>query len=450
MSHYKPYPTYRDSGVEWIGQVPEHWRITPLKVIADTVNGATPESGKPEYWDGDVAWYTPTDIDNEVASELGAPRRYISHAGYESCAVKLSPPGSVVLSTRAPIGSVGTTAIPSTTNQGCRTLIPAEDVPTRYLASMLVAAREELRLRGNGTTFQELSTEALRSMRVPMPPHAECVSIASGLDRETSRIDALIAKKTRFIELLKEKLQALIMHVVTKGLDPDVRMKDSGVEWIGEVPEHWAVCKLSYRYSVELGKMLDEKRITGKHLVPYLRNKDVQWGEINTTDLPVMDISPDEIERYTIKNGDLLVCEGGDVGRAAIWRGDSNVIGYQKALHRLRSVSPYKDSVEFYAYALGAAKRNGVFEESDTKSTISHLPAEKFREYRFAFPPLNEQAQIAASLKRDTARIDLLTEKTQRSIDLLKERRAAFISAAVTGQMDLRIQDAHASMLTRD
>ena len=241
MSHYKPYPAYRDSGVEWIGQVPEHWRVTPLKVIADTVNGATPESGKPEYWDGDIAWYTPTDIDNEVAAELGAPRRYITQAGYESCAVKLSPPGSVVLSTRAPIGSVGTTTIPSTINQGCRTLIPAQDVPTNYLASTLVAAREELRLRGNGTTFQELSTEALRSLRVPMPPRSECVSIASGLDRETTRIDALITKKTRFIELLKEKRQALITHAVTKGLDPNVPMKDSGVEWIGKVPAHWNV-----------------------------------------------------------------------------------------------------------------------------------------------------------------------------------------------------------------
>ena len=438
MSHYKPYPAYRDSDVEWIGQVPEHWRVTPLKVIAETVNGATPESGKPEYWDGDIAWYTPTDIDNEVASELGVPRRYITQAGYESCAVKLSPPGSVILSTRAPIGSVGITTIPSTINQGCRTLIPAQDVPTSYLASTLVAAREELRLRGNGTTFQELSTEALRSLRVPMPPRSECVSIASGLDRETARFDALIAKKTRFIELLKEKRQALITHAVTKGLDPNVAMKDSGVEWIGEVPEHWAVCKLSYRYSVELGKMLDEKRITGQHPIPYLRNKDVQWDSINTAELPVMDIAPNEHERYTVRNGDLLVCEGGDIGRSAVWRGSDNVIGYQKALHRLRSLSPDKDCVEFYVYVLGAAKRNGVFEEGETKSTISHLPAEKFREYRFAFPPVDEQIEIMTSLKQTLGRIDLLTEKTQRSIDLLRERRAAFITAAVTGQIDLR------------
>lgn len=289
-----------------------------------------------------------------------------------------------------------------------------------------------------GITRYGLSQDAIGDLPFNFPPEKERNGIANAVDRETTRIDAMITKKTRFIELLKEKRQALITHAVTKGLNPDATMRESGVEWIGNVPEHLAVCKLSYRYSVELGKMLDEKRITGDHPVPYLRNKDVQWGEIKITDLPVMDISPDEIERYTIKNGDLLVCEGGDVGRAAIWRGDNNAIGYQKALHRLRSVSPDKDSVEFFAYVLGAAKRNGVFEESDTKSTISHLPAEKFREYRFAFPPLTEQAEIVASLNRDTARIDLLTEKTQRSIDLLKERRAAFITAAVTGQIDLR------------
>lgn len=289
-----------------------------------------------------------------------------------------------------------------------------------------------------GLSYPAINAPELVNLKTVMPSLPEQATIAVTIDRETARFDALIAKKTRFIELLKEKRQALITHAVTKGLDPNVAMKDSGVEWIGEVPEHWAVCKLSYRYSVELGKMLDEKRITGQHPIPYLRNKDVQWDSINTAELPVMDIAPNEHERYTVRNGDLLVCEGGDIGRSAVWRGSDNVIGYQKALHRLRSLSPDKDCVEFYVYVLGAAKRNGVFEEGETKSTISHLPAEKFREYRFAFPPVDEQIEIMTSLKQTLGRIDLLTEKTQRSIDLLKERRAAFITAAVTGQIDLR------------
>ncbi|WP_181063912.1 hypothetical protein [Stutzerimonas kunmingensis] len=135
--------------------------------------------------------------------------------------------------------------------------------------------------------------------------------------------------------------------------------KDSGVEWLGLVPEHWDVCKLGFRYSIELGKMLDEKRLTKTSLVPYLRNQDVQWGSINTQDLPEMDIHPEELERYTIRHGDLLVCEGGDVGRAAIWRGDNAAFGYQKALHRLRHRSVSADTAEFFYFSLLTAKQRG-------------------------------------------------------------------------------------------
>ncbi len=182
--------------------------------------------------------------------------------------------------------------------------------------------------------------------------------------------------------------------------------------------------------------MLDEKKITGNHPITYLRNKDVQWGSINVTDLPIMDISPAEIERYTIADGDLLVCEGGDVGRAAIWRGANNVFGYQKALHRLRAVSNEKDLVEFYFYTLFAAKNIGIFEENDAKSTISHLPAEKFREYRFSFPPIAEQRAIVGVLDREITRIDALITKKTRFIELLKEKRLALISHAVTKGLD--------------
>ncbi|EPM0507962.1 restriction endonuclease subunit S [Pseudomonas monteilii] len=212
--------------------------------------------------------------------------------------------------------------------------------------------------------------------------------------------------------------------------------KDSGVEWLGQVPEHWAVCKLSFRYSIELGKMLDEKKLTKTNLVSYLRNQDVQWGSINTQDLPEMDIHSGELERYTIRNGDLLVCEGGDVGRAAIWRGENSVFGYQKALHRLRHRSVGADTAEFFYFSLLTAKQRGVFEESDSKATIAHLPAEKFRQYRFAFPPLAEQQTIASHLDRETARIDALVEKKTRFIELLREKRQALITHAVTKGLD--------------
>ena len=144
--------------------------------------------------------------------------------------------------------------------------------------------------------------------------------IAAFLDRETAKIDALVEEQQRLIELLKEKRQAVISHAVTKGLDPNAPMKDSGIEWLGEVPAHWEVVSVGYRYEVQLGRMLNEERSGGENLRPYLRVFDVQWNSINTEDLPLMDFPPEAQIRYRLNPGDLLVNEGGgNVGRSSIW-----------------------------------------------------------------------------------------------------------------------------------
>ncbi|MGU5642292.1 restriction endonuclease subunit S [Aeromonas caviae] len=435
MSHYKPYPAYRDSDVEWIGQVPEHWRVTPLKVIAETVNGATPESGKPEYWDGDIAWYTPTDIDNEVASELGVPRRYITQAGYESCAVKISPPGSVILSTRAPIGSVGITTIPSTINQGCRTLIPAQDVPTSYLASTLVAAREELRLRGNGTTFQELSTEALRSLRVPMPPRSECVSIASGLDRETTRIDALIAKKSRFIELLKEKRQALITHAVTKGLDTNVPMRDSKSEWIGEVPEHWRVCSLGYLSRISTGGTPDRKNDSyWNGEIPWVKTGEINYKIISDTEERITDAGLSNSATFIAEPGTILMAMYG----MGVTRGRVAVLGIPASFNQACAAISCSSGVHnwYVFYCLCAAYR--FIRDLGNEASQVNLNLEIVSKIKVPVPPLLEQEEIEKHLVAQLQKLDAIEQRVSNSISLIKERRSAFITAAVTGQIDLR------------
>jgi len=439
MSHHKPYPAYKDSGVEWIGRVPKHWEVKPISRVASCNDDSLPENVQPDQMLRyvDISSVNHTDGIAEVAE--------IRFADAPSRARRRAKTGDVVISTvRTYLKAVAAVTEPyadCTYSTGFAVLRPRpSEVVPEFLKWMALndLVIQAIEAHSKGLSYPAINATELVKLKAVVPPPAEQTSIAAALDRETSRIDALIAKKTRFIALLKEKRQALITHAVTKGLDPNVKMKDSGLEWMGEVPEHWVVCKLSYRYSVELGKMLDEKKITGAYQMPYLRNKDVQWQAINDADLPLIDISPGEVDRYTVRSGDLLVCEGGDVGRAAIWRGPNNVIGYQKALHRLRPVSVAKDTTEFYFYALSAAKNTGAFEESDSKSTISHLPAEKFRDYRFSFPPVEEQQAIVRFLTLMTGRIDRLAKTTQRSIDLLKERRAAFITAAVTGQIDLR------------
>ena len=210
---------------------------------------------------------------------------------------------------------------------------------------------------------------------------------------------------------------------------------DSGIEWLGEIPAHWAIAALRYRYDQTLGKMLDTKRITRDHLVPYLRNIDVQWDHINTADLPSMDIRPHEIERFTVRSGDLLVCEGGEAGRCAIWRGALDPCGYQKALHRLRPRDRSRDRPQFLCYAFAAAVEREAFADGQG-STISHLTGDMLRAHRFPFPPLSEQQAIADFLDRETAKIDVLVAKQRELIERLHEKRTALIHRAVTKGLD--------------
>jgi len=290
-----------------------------------------------------------------------------------------------------------------------------------------------------GMGVSHLFQADLNKFYLPLPPLAEQTAIAAFLDQEAGKIDALVAEQRRLMELLKEKRQAVISHAVTQGLNPKAKLKPSGIEWLGEVPEHWSLVPVSYRYSVQLGKMLDSTKITGEHLRPYLRVFDVQWGEINTEELPQMDFDEDARSKFRLVPGDLLVNEGGSYpGRSAIWIGRLEECYYQKALHRMRAHRPEDDSTRYLYYLMSWAANQGVFVAGGNETTIEHLPAEKLRRYRFAFPPIAEQLAIADFLEAELGKFDTLTAEAQRAIDLLQERRTALISAAVTGQIDVR------------
>jgi type I restriction enzyme S subunit len=211
--------------------------------------------------------------------------------------------------------------------------------------------------------------------------------------------------------------------------------KDSGIEWLGEIPAHWEVAPVYARYEVALGKMLDAKRVTGKFSGGYLRNVDVQWNAVNTEGLPEMDFAPWERERYLLRPGDLLVCEGGEVGRTAIWRGEVDECFYQKAIHRVRAHSK-EESPRFFYYLMYTLAKRGVFVAGGNPNTIDHLTAVQLRHYRLPFSPPPEQRAIAAFLDRETTRIDALVAKKERLIELLQEKRTALITGAVTKGLD--------------
>lgn len=213
---------------------------------------------------------------------------------------------------------------------------------------------------------------------------------------------------------------------------PNYRPVEQESGW--QIPVHWVTPPLYLRYCVELGKMLDTRRITGENLLPYLRNTDVQWDSINFDDLPEMDIDPREVNRYTLQKGDLLVCEGGEVGRAAVVDELPRPTAFQKALHRLRAKSD-SEIPRYLFYVFSWAANAGMF-SSNGQSTIAHLTGEQLRKLRFPCPPLSEQTAIANFLDRETAKIDALVTEQEELIHLLAEKHAATLSNAITRGID--------------
>ncbi|MEB8047881.1 restriction endonuclease subunit S [Escherichia fergusonii] len=208
----------KDSGVEWLGNIPTHWEFKPLKSICQIINGSTPKSGIAEFWDGDINWITPTDLSQKSGLFITESARKITLAGYNSCGTTLVPRNSIIISTRAPIGSLAITSIESCTNQGCKSLITHDKNLSKFIYYSLSIITTPLNILGKGSTFLELSTEDLGSLRVSLP-RDDVNSIVNFLDHETETIDTVIDKQLLQIELLKERRTALISAAVTGKID---------------------------------------------------------------------------------------------------------------------------------------------------------------------------------------------------------------------------------------
>lgn len=209
----------KDSGVEWLGEIPSGWEVTRLKRNFSVVNGATPKSDEPENWDGDIVWVTPEDLGRNAKQFLSDSERRITKRGYDSCGTTLAPNGSLVLSTRAPIGHLAIADTEFCTNQGCRALIRSKKANEEFFYYQLLAAHSELLSWGTGSTFRELTKQKLEYIWLAVPPLTEQREIAAYLDRETGKIDALIGKVEGAIALLREYRAALISAAVTGKID---------------------------------------------------------------------------------------------------------------------------------------------------------------------------------------------------------------------------------------
>jgi type I restriction enzyme S subunit len=439
---YKPYPKYKPSGVEWIGEIPEEWEKRRVKLLFKIVNGSTPESKYDKYWNGNIVWITPDDMGDLLLRDIYDSSRKITEEGYHSCGTTLTKPGSIILSTRAPIGHTGLTTVFTCTNQGCKTLEPKYLLNSIYYFYLVVSTKEELISLGNGSTYLELSKNKLSNVALTLPPLREQILIAEFLDRETTRIDGIIAKQTQMIELLKEKRSALITQAVTKGLDPKVKMKPSGVEWIGDIPKDWEVTNLK--------RVLEQKITDGPHEtpelipegIPFISAESIKNNKIDF-DLRRGNISIQLHNEYCKKAKPKLhdiffIKSGATTGNVAyvetteefsIWsplaliRCGENILFY-KYLFYLMLSEEFRTQVEL-AWSYGTQQNIGM-------GVIGRLLIIR--------PTFTEQQAIATFLDKETEKIDTLINKIEKQIELLNEYKQSLITQAVTGRLMFEVK----------
>ena len=432
------YPAYKDSGVEWLGEVPAQWDVLGIKRVCAVVGGSTPKSDQEAYWDGDIVWVTPADLSRLIGFEISDSLRTITSEGLASCGTTLVPQGSVVLSTRAPIGSLGIAAKELCTNQGCKALVP-NDIGTRFLAYVLTASNEALNFRGKGTTFLELSGDELAAFKIPLPLSSEQAAIATFLDRETAKIDALVAEQERLIALLKEKRQAVISHAVTKGLDPSVPMMDSGVEWLGKVPAHWLIRPIKHvgRLKGGAGFPHSEQGVEGEELCFYKvgsLGQSSSTGYLNESENTISRETASALGAFIFPKETLVFAKVGAALFLARVRAlpadaclDNNMMGLV--------VDETKHAPAFVRYAMTLVR----FDLIANPGAVPSLNEGQIGNFALAFPPSKaEQEAIAAFLDRATGQLEDLFAQAETVISTLRERRTALISAAVTGQIDVR------------
>ncbi|GDY12843.1 hypothetical protein LBMAG53_17210 [Planctomycetota bacterium] len=406
------YPAYKDSGVEWLGEVPEHWEVKPLRRLVEKTNAG--EVIDRTYWGGSKELlYTcalqPLDCDYEgfpdwkrttlndlLLTRNGTPyvHKPVYNAIYTNVVQRI-------------------------------TLLPGED--RNFIAIALGCSSENL--RGYGVSIESLNYDMWKGLPIAIPPLPEQTRIAAFLDRETAKIDGLVAEQQRLIDLIKEKRQAVISHAVTKGLNPAAPMKPSGIEWLGDVPAHWEIRKVSHLFRAGKGKngqmLTKEYCAANEGDFPVYSGQTENDGVMGTWNQFEFDFEgAGVLFSTTVGSGKVMTLK--------------HLYGKFSLSQNCMVIWPTSDVclTRFYFYhfqPLFDVERSLIPQHMQASFRMEDLYS-----YIIAVPPVDEQHAIAGFIDLRTRDFDALTAEAQRAIDLLHERRTALISAAVTGQIDVR------------
>lgn len=429
----------KDSGIEWIGKIPEGWEIRKIKNNFMIYAGATPKSEKTEYWDGGIPWITPADF-KTTDKYVSSGRKSLTALGYDSCGTTLVPAGSIIFSKRAPVGSVVIAKNTLCTNQGCLACIPNDAVNSTYFYYCMSIFTEQFELVSAGTTFKEIAASTFASFLLPCPPLSQQNEIVNFLDKESSRIDSMLSKTRSSIEEYKKLKQAVITQAVTKGVRGEREMKDSGVEWIGEIPKKWNRCKLNSICTFINGdrsKNYPSSEDFQDIGIPFIGADSLNGFFVDT--YSARHISPAKYASMgglKITQGDILyTLRGSTIGKNAIANFNDGTIA--SSLVGIRVKSPFLASSSFLFYWLNSLNEFVQRDLCINGSTAPNLSAENVAQFFIYIPDITEQHEIADYLDAKCAEIDRLIAKKEQLVKELESYKKSLIYEVVTGKREV-------------
>jgi len=416
-------------GPVWVGPVPAAWSLVRLKHLSTIYSGGTPDRENKDYWDdGTVPWLNSGEVNQWLIKE---PSTFITEEGFRNSSAKWIPAGALVMALAGQgktKGMVAQLAIASTCNQSMAAIVTSRRVHPRFVQWWLHANYETIRNLAGGEQRDGLNLEIVGNVPCPQPSALSQRAIADYLDRETARLDALVAAKERVLGLLAEKRRALITRAVTRGVDNSALLKDTGIEWLPHAPRHWR--------SSKLGRLFKQAKRQGfSELMTLSVYREYGVIERASRDDNANRV-PDDLEKYQlVEVADLVI------NKMKAWQGSLGV----SALRGITSPDYvvfrplHREDPRFLHFLLRNQLLTTVYlaMSNGIRTSQWRLEPDRFLGLDVLLPPLDEQRTIVAYIDSETRKLEALRVATDRTIALLKERRAALIAAAVTGQMEV-------------
>jgi len=431
MSKLEKYPKYKESGVEWLGEIPEGWEIKKLKfLVKNILGGGTPESSNNKYWSDELhqsyLWVSISDI---TQSEfIQDTKKYITISGLRNCSAKIIPPYSILYSIYASLGKVAYSDKVLTTNQAILSIIFQDSYYSKFMFYYLKTLTQVAIKLSNSTTQDNISLEILKNLFFSIPSFKEQTKIANYLDQKIAQIDKAISLKEQMIEKLKERRQILINDAVTKGLDKTVKMKDSGVEWIGEIPEHWETVKSKRLFMARKEKaQKGDEQLTASQKHGVIYQKD--YMELEGRKVTQVETNYKILKR--VEPNDFLISMRSFQGGIEYCRYAGSVSSAYVALIPIKHVVSeyFRYLFKSYVYIQALASTSNLVRDGQA------LRFDNFSLVDLIIIPEKEQGSIAKYLDEQIPKIDNAINLQQQQITKLKEYKTTLIDSVVTGKV---------------